>query len=213
MKEIWKDVIGYEGLYQVSNKGRVKGLQRLKWNGKTYCIIKEKIRKNVEFKGYRALILYKNAKQKRYLLHRIVAQAFIPNPKNKPQINHINGIKNDNRVSNLEWVSQLENNRHAWSIGLSTRNTYTKEMRNKMSNSAKGKIISEQTKKKMSKRCSGSGNPKARKTIFKKYNDIYEFGTIKEACKIIGVSKYILLKHIKSGIWPLKDYYYIKESE
>ena len=108
MKEIWKDIQGYEGLYQVSNLGRIK---------RVWCkpkILTPKPNK----KGYLRIYFYKGKNKKFLRVHRLVAQAFIPNPENKPQINHIDGNKSNNCVSNLEWVTNDENYKHALKMGL-----------------------------------------------------------------------------------------------
>jgi len=108
MQEIFKDIKGYESLYQISNLGRIKSL---KFN-------KEKILiPNKKRKGYLSILLY-NKGLKGYYIHRLVAKAFISNPENKPCINHKNGIKSDNRIENLEWVTYSENNKHAYKIKL-----------------------------------------------------------------------------------------------
>jgi hypothetical protein len=105
-KEIWKDVKGYEGLYQVSNLGRIKSIIR-----------KGKILSNKSHR-YISVIFYKNKLRKNIRVHRLVAGAFIPNPENKPQVNHIDGNKKNNNVNNLEWNTQLENIRHAYRTGI-----------------------------------------------------------------------------------------------
>lgn len=111
-REVWKDIEGYEGLYQISNQGRVMAR-----NGKIRAIQINKRRC-----GYYEVNLYKNNNEKRFKVHRLVAQAFIPNPQGKPQVNHIDGDKSNNRASNLEWVTDKENKAHAWRNGLATAN-------------------------------------------------------------------------------------------
>lgn len=103
MKEIWKDVVGYEGLYQVSNYGRVKSLNYNRTGQER--IMSPRHTKN----GYLELLLYKDGKRKQHQTHRLVAKAFIPNPDNKPYLDHINTIRTDNRTDNLRWVTHKEN--------------------------------------------------------------------------------------------------------
>ena len=107
MIEIWKDIEEYENIYQVSNLGRVKSLRRITSNNH---IVNEKIRKlTIDKDGYCVVSLWINGKSKQHFVHRLVAQAFIPNPDNKPYIDHINTDKTDNRVENLRWATQKEN--------------------------------------------------------------------------------------------------------
>lgn len=112
--EIWKDIKGYEGLYQISNLGNVKSLDRTIGykEGKTRQWKGEIKKPTITDKGYLKVGLYKNGKSKTREIQRIVAETFIDNPRNVQQVNHINGIKTDNRVENLEWVTPLENDLH-----------------------------------------------------------------------------------------------------
>ena len=103
--EYWQDIRGHEG-YQVSNHGRVK-------NNKTGKILKPYLTR-----GYLRVSLYNDSGRKCKLVHRLVAEAFLPNPDNKSDVNHINGCKTDANVCNLEWVSASENMSHAHSNGL-----------------------------------------------------------------------------------------------
>lgn len=119
MQIIWKDIQGYEGLYQVSNYGKVKRLERLYDTTGRKQHRKEKLLNLYIFKsGYIYVTLTKNNIQKKYTVHRLVAMAFIENENKKPTVNHINYIKSDNRVENLEWSTMAENNQHAWDNGL-----------------------------------------------------------------------------------------------
>jgi len=110
MEEIWKDIKGYEGYYQVSNLGRVKRLPRGKqW---PYRQTHNNIRKPKLCNGYLVVNLSKDNKVKWIGVHRLVAMAFIPNPNNYPQINHIDECKTNNVVTNLSWCTQSQNQLH-----------------------------------------------------------------------------------------------------
>ena len=118
MKEIWKDIKGYEGFYQISNSGRIKSLSRQRkifgnreWESKEKIL---KLQKN--HKGYLAIILHLNNKTKSYPVHRLVLNTFVG--ESDLQCNHMNGIKIDNRLENLEWCTPSENKLHAFRIGL-----------------------------------------------------------------------------------------------
>ena len=117
--EIWKDIPGYEGIYQVSNRGLVKSLDRdAKFsNGKNYHLKGKILSVNVCKKnGVNLVYLWKNNKGCTCQVHRLVALCFIPNPENKPEINHIDGNRSNNTVSNLEWVTGSENMLHNYRV-------------------------------------------------------------------------------------------------
>lgn len=117
MQEIWKDIKGYEELYQISNLGNVKSLKRKtlgKKHGNHY--LKERILKPGKSGNYYHVCLRKNNVNKIFYIHRLVAQTFIKNIENKNQVNHKNGKTTDNNVNNLEWVTASENQTHAYKV-------------------------------------------------------------------------------------------------
>lgn len=107
MTEIWKDVVGFEGFYQVSNLGRVKSIGRYDSRGRFWGEQLKKTKPNN--RGYIQISFHKHGKEYYKLLHRVVAEAFIPNSDNLPQVNHIDEDKNNNAVENLEWCTNLYN--------------------------------------------------------------------------------------------------------
>jgi hypothetical protein len=139
--EIWKDIPGFEGNYQASNFGNLKSLSRNVISqgsaGYKYYIVKREriLKPSKESNGYfQCGLQIRNNKQRRFLVHRLVAETFIVNPNEKEFVNHINGIKTDNRVENLEWVTKSENHKHAYALGL---------MDNKGDNHPSNKLTSE----------------------------------------------------------------------
>ena len=119
MKEIWKDIKGYEGLYQISSFGNVKSLDRyiINKNGDKQYFPGKYLTQGIS-DNYLKVILSKNNKQRTFRVHILVARAFIPNPENKPEVNHIDGNKKNNKVNNLEWNTRSENELHAYKNGL-----------------------------------------------------------------------------------------------
>jgi hypothetical protein len=112
----WKNVVGYEGYYRVSDSGNVISVTRYDRLGRLKVgVIKRTIIQN---SGYKVVNLKVDGEQKNHLVHRLVAEVFIPNPDNKKFVNHINGNKLNNEVSNLEWCTRSENMKHATEIGL-----------------------------------------------------------------------------------------------
>jgi hypothetical protein len=143
--EVFKDIQGYEGYYQISNFGRVKTLARTYINGKGgLCKVKEAIKAPCLTPiGYVQITLYKDGVGLTHKMHRLVASHFIANPENKPEVNHKDGNKLNNHVTNLEWVTSKENIVHAEKTGL--RNSKGQ------GNAFYGKKHSEQVKQLLSK--------------------------------------------------------------
>ena len=171
MKYIWKAVPGYEGIYEVSNIGDVKHLGHVKWRFTNIrgVDIPPRIGDVINLydsRGYMQVTLVKNNIRKIARVHRLVAMAFIPNPNNKPEVNHKNGIRYDNRVENLEWVTKSENERHKYKTGYKT----PQHVREAISRANKG-----------------SNHAKARKVKCLETGQV--FGSTIEASKTIGLSR------------------------
>lgn len=166
--EVWKDIKGYEGLYQVSNFGNVKSLSRLKKNHSKMQHIPEKLKSfRVDPQGYLMLDLYKNNKQKTVRVHRLVAEAFVPNDDAKETVNHIDGNKSNNNTSNLEWASFKEQNDHFYKNNLKSRKNIDKAI------SAMNKATSKKVK------CLNTGEM---------------FNSASEAARIVGVSPSLIMR-------------------
>lgn len=142
MKEAWKPIAGYVGKYEISNKGTVRSLlfkTRTRPEPKTLKV-------HVKKDGYCFVVLSINNSPKNLYVHRLVAAAFLNNPNNCPQVNHLNGIKSHNLVDNLEWCTAKQNMRHARKIGLRTtiyRKLTPKSVYEIKANLASGAVVSD----------------------------------------------------------------------
>ena len=116
MNETWKDILGYEGIYQVSNLGNVKGVDRyVKYSNDSVKFIKERILKtHTNNVGYSIVSLNYDGRRKTKIVHRLVLEAFAPIDSNTMTVNHIDGIKLNNRLSNLEWCTLSDNIKHSY---------------------------------------------------------------------------------------------------
>lgn len=172
MIEVWKDISGYEGIYQVSNLGRVKSLPRThKCYADRMYVTKERILKvHPNSQGYLRVPLKNGHKEERRFVHRLVAEAFIPNPYNKTDVNHIDCVPTNNNAENLEWTTHSENMLWAVKCG---RFEHLKEQRSK-----RGKAIIEKAREYVKRKIcliDENGN------VIKRYN------TITDACKEYGL--------------------------
>lgn len=183
--EVWRPVKGYEGLYEVSNLGNVRSIDRHVMIGNQYCLLKGKPKKaSPHSMGYLSTELYKNSQRTHYLIHRLVAEAFIPNPSNLPCIDHINTVKDDNRVENLRWCTNKEN----------MNNPLTREHVNIKSNSkeAKEKMLATKRKKQ-------SYNCEIPVYYIDEQGKRISFKSISEAARIIGCSHCAITKALKEN--------------
>lgn len=116
--EIWKEIKGYEGRYLISNLGQIKSVEREIFNARGSYIKGEHImRPTIAKTGYMVVTLCKNCNRTLHYVHRLIAEAFIPNPLNKKEVNHINSNKQDFSIENLEWTTTSENIKHAYVLG------------------------------------------------------------------------------------------------
>src|SRR5690625_2000937 len=168
-KEIWKDIVGYENEYQVSNFGRVRSKDRyVPHKNGSKRVVPGKMRKHVSEKdGYHIIMLNKNKKRLDYYVHRLVALAQDTNPDNKPQVNHIDEVKNNNHYKSLEWVTRKENNNHGTRID---------------------RIQKEKAKR-----------GRAVTVVDTKLNVTHTFVSISQVCRETGLSRYSVEKNLNNG--------------
>lgn len=140
-KEIWKDIPEYEGLYQVSNHGNVKRLSRITISRGRKVRLKTIILRPGITEGYEKVVLTKKGNKSGKKVHRLVAQAFIPNLENKPCVNHIDFNGCNNRLENLEWCTILENVRHSRAANRYPKTVISKEHREAIEKSVSKKVI------------------------------------------------------------------------
>lgn len=130
--EIWVPVVGFEGFYEINKNGDIRTVERIAYYGDKHRIVRSIIRKpSINAQGYYYVRLYNGTKQKNVLVHRALMEAFVPNPENKPFIDHINTIKTDNRLENLRWVTSSENTRNPLTLEHITKACATKECKEK----------------------------------------------------------------------------------
>ena len=180
MKEEWKDVVGYEGFYQVSCIGRVRSMDK-KIGNKTY---KGRMLKVINTKRYNVVCLCSNGVQKQKLVHTLVAEAFIPNPENKPYVDHIDTNMTNNRVDNLRWVTPKENSNNPLTL-------------KHQSLSQKGLVkkhwpCSEQAKKNIA-----LAKSRPVKCCDLKGNEVAQFDLLKDAAKFAEISIFAIYHNLQ----------------
>ena len=199
--EIWKDIEGYEGLYQISSYGRIKSLRDHHGNYREK-ILKQGTRKD----GYKNTALSKDGKLKTYSVHRLVAAAFLDNPNNYPCVNHKDEQKYNNYVENLEWCTSKYNCNYGTkserqSKAITGENNpmygkhHTEETKKKIRESKIGKHHTEETKRKIRESRIGENNPRSRKVQCINTGEI--FNTVKEATEWCNLKGKCIIHQIK----------------
>lgn len=190
-KRIWKDIQGFEGLYQVSNDGKVRSLDRIinYKDGRARLEKGHKLKPHADKKGYTRVTLCKNNKCKPYLVHRLVAMAFIPNPNNWPQVNHKDENKTNNTVWNLEWCDRIYN------CNYGTRNERISNGNKEENHWTYNKPFTEEHKRKLSENhadVKGKNNPAAKPVLmFTKDGEfIRRFDCVRHAYEYLGKNRH-----------------------
>jgi len=190
--EIWKKIVGYETDYEVSNQGNVRSIEKIiiKSDGKKYTRKAKNLKPALDPKGYYRFAVSEIGKKLTTLkVHREVCKAFLPNPENKPFVNHINAIKSDNNLENLEWCTHMENVNHAIKMGL-IKMSYTEDERRTFVN-------------KTIKKGSQIGNSKITEEIVLEMRKMYIPGdfSYQKVADYFGVSKKTAMGAIKRTQW------------
>ena len=152
-QEQWKPIQEFNGEYEVSNLGRVRSMKRY------YGMVGRIMPQTIQRKGYYAVTFWMNNKAYCRKVHRLVIEAFTPNPDNLPCINHIDGNKLNNHVSNLEWCTYQANMQHAVRTGLTHPHRWTDEERKQISERNKGQRVSDEQRAKLSAALKGRSRP------------------------------------------------------
>lgn len=175
MEETWKPIKNYEGYYEISNLGRVKSVERYVKQGNSIRHVKESFKNEyIGPNGYPCVTLCKDKKSRCISIHILLANAFIPNPENKPAIDHINTDRTDYRLENLRWVTPKENSNNELTLEHCRKNTYSNEATIKRLATSKAK-----------------NNSTAPKTVFQYSKDgsfINEFYSLNEAERLTGIN-------------------------